>query len=198
MDHYLNVGDVKSFIVFLHLSGLALGIGGSWILDLFVIKHIHHRNITEDRFYLISFISKLVNAGLIVLWFSGLSFLAYYFLFTPENLLNEKIWGKLVIVTVLTVNGYFVHTALLPRIKSCIGSTIIAVLPQRDIHLMASIGTISFFSWLFPIVLGVSKSLNFTTTIVDITSFYLVVIMLALALVNFVLLPVSEHLAHDR
>ena len=198
MDHYLNVGDVKSFIVFLHLSGLALGIGGSWILDLFVIKHVHHRKITEERFYLINFISKLVNAGLIVLWFSGFLFLTYYYLFTPENLLNEKVWGKLVIVTVLTVNGYFVHTALLPRIKSCIGSTIIEVLSHRDIHLMASIGTISFFSWLFPIVLGVSKSLNFSATIVNITGFYLIVIMLALALVNFILLPVSEHFAHDR
>ena len=194
MDNLITLTDLKSTVTFLHLSGLALGIGGAWILDLFVIKHLVNNRITEDRFYCIQFVSKLVLTGLAILWISGLFFIMYYYFFTPEFLLNDKVWAKMMIVVILSTNGYFVHRWLIPNIKRCVGKTILEGISSRDTHIMVSIGVISFFSWLFPIVLGVLKSVNFSTSISDIIGVYLIVIFCSLTLVNLILLPVRSRL----
>lgn len=194
MDSLISVTDIKSFITFLHLSGLALGLGGAWILDLFILKHLKDNVMSDDKFYVINFVSKIVVTGLAMLWLSGLLFLSYYYYVTPENLLNEKIWAKISIVIVLTINGFYIHTKLLPRIRSCIGSEIYSLLSNKDRRVMVSIGTISFFSWLFPIALGVSKSLNFSTTMLDIIGFYVTCVALSLIVLNLGLNLLSTNL----
>ena len=160
MESYLM--NLKSFIMFMHLSGLAIGIGGAWILEAFILKHLKSSTISRENFTVIKFIANFVSIGLAILWFSGLLFLLYYFLYSPELLSNQKVWAKVVIVIILTINGYFIHRDLLPLIEQCVGSTLQEVLSVGKLAHALFMGVISFFSWIFPVVLGVSQSLNFT------------------------------------
>ncbi len=183
MDLLFNATNLKSAITFLHLAGLALGVGGAWILDSFILKHLK-TSITRDQYQVIEFVSKIVLTGLVILWVSGLLFVAYYYVFTPEFLNNQKVWAKAFIVTVLTINGLFVHSMVLPKLKQAIGHTLIGSLSSKETKKMVFVGTVSFLSWLFPIVLGVAKTLNFSVPAIDIVAFYLVTLALALFVMN--------------
>lgn len=192
MEAYLM--NLKSFISFLHLSGLAIGIGGAWILEAFILKHVQTYTISRANFQVVKFIANFVLIGLAILWFSGMLFLLYYYLYTPELLLNQKVWAKMMIVVILTINGYFIHHNLLPLIEKCIGSTLQSVLSLEKLRRTLFMGTISFFSWLFPVVLGVSNSLNFSVSIGAILSCYLLILLSALLLVSVLAKPLNTRI----
>ncbi|MGI9283626.1 MAG: hypothetical protein ACR2PX_28960 [Endozoicomonas sp.] len=185
MDVLFNLTNLKSLITFVHLAGLAFGVGGAWVLDGFLLKH-SRKDVTPEKYQIIEFVSKFVLVGILLLWFSGLAFVAYYYLWAPENLTNEKVWAKTFIVTVLSINGYFIHTRILPKLKACIGKTLTESLSRSELKVMTQIGTVSFVSWLFPIILGVSKSLNFTVPALNIVAFYLVSLVVAMAIASLI------------
>lgn len=184
MEVIFNIANFKSLILFLHITGLALGVGGSWVLDSFIIKN-RSVIISKEKYQIIEFVSRLVIIGLILLWVSGLLFLLYYFLYTPLYLSNQKVWGKLFIVMVLTINGYFIHSIVIPKIKGIIGSTLISSFTKKEMLQLTLIAVISFLSWLFPIIIGVTSSLNFNITALEIILFYLAFV-LVVALLAFV------------
>jgi len=171
MEAVFNFTNLKSLIVFFHLAGLALGLGGAWVLDAFMLKS-KNQVITEEKYQLIEFVSKLVLVGLLLLWASGIAFIVYYYYLEPAFLMNQKVWGKAFIVTVLSANGFFVHRIILPKIKQKIGLVPMASFTPHEMALFTAVGAISFISWVFPVVLGVTKTLNFTVSAFDIVGFY--------------------------
>lgn len=183
MELVFNIINLKSVITFLHLSGLIFGVGGAWILDGFLLAHLNER-LSKERYRTIEFISKNVIAGLVILWISGFAFIVYYYHFSPEYLYNQKVWAKIFVVSMLTINGVLVHRVVLPYLKKTIGYTLFELLSNSEIRVMASIGAMSFISWLFPIVLGVTKTLNFTATALQISFFYILLSAVSLLIVN--------------
>lgn len=176
MDTIINSVNLKSLIMFFHLGGLAMGVGGAWMLDVFIMRQINNK-ISKEKYDLIEFVSRFVLYGLLFLWISGFGFLAFYYVYSPELLLNQKVWAKLFIVSVLSINGYFIHTYLLPKIKRSVGQTLIQSVSLRELQIIVVLGSTSFVSWLFPIVLGVGKTLNFTVAATDILFVYMIAIL---------------------
>jgi hypothetical protein len=186
MDLFFNLQNLKSSITFFHLLGLAFGLGGALILDILLLREFGNI-IHKEQLKLIATVSRLVTWGLVILWLSGLSFIAYYYLFTPEYLYNEKVWAKVVVVSVLTLNGYFVHSVILPALKRSMGKKMINALSYEEMKSVFSIGTVSFVSWFFPTILGVAKTLNFSVQMTDIVSAYLAMLLLAILFSNLML-----------
>ncbi|MFT6917166.1 MAG: hypothetical protein ACJAWL_003523 [Motiliproteus sp.] len=193
MESILNITNLKSLLTFFHLAGLAVGVGGAWMLDVFIIKNMNI-TLSKDKYYIFEFISKFVFIGLVVLWFSGLAFIAYYYVYTPELLLNEKTWGKVFIVVVLSFNGLFIHKIMLKRIKESIGSSLLNHLGDREIRLMSMVGAVSVVSWLFPLILGVSETLNFKISAIYIIYYYLVVVVFS----SIVAVLISTHFIKSK
>jgi hypothetical protein len=123
--------NIKSTITFLHLAGLALGIGGAWILDGFIIKHLTLK-ISQEKYDVIVFVSKIVLLGLLILWLSGLLFISFYYFYSPDMLFNQKVWEKIVIVTILTINGVFVHKTVLPKFQTAINDNLLNTLSYQE------------------------------------------------------------------
>lgn len=185
MDSLLST-NLKSLIVFAHLSGLAFGVGGAWILDLYILRKMYKSPVSKENIQIIKFVSKVVLIGLAMLWVSGLAFLVFYSVMQPELLLNHKIWAKLAIVIVLSANGYYLHKFVIPLIVNNHGKILIRVLSLRQINSLTFIGCISFVSWPLVMFLGTFKSINFSFSFLEIVSFYLFVLISALA-TSFVL-----------
>ena len=180
MDSLLST-NLKSLIVFAHLSGLAFGVGGAWILDLYILRKMYKSPVSKENIQIIKFVSKVVLIGLAMLWVSGLAFLVFYSVMQPELLLNHKIWAKLVIVIFLSANGYYLHKFVIPLIVNNYGRVLIRTLSLKQINSLTLIGCVSFVSWPFAMFLGTFKSINFSFSFFEIISFYLLVLMLALA-----------------
>ncbi|MRI34176.1 hypothetical protein EOPP23_14375 [Endozoicomonas sp. OPT23] len=188
----LNITNLKSLITFTHLAGLAFGLGGAWILDLFIVRYFRSETVSEERYQFLEFVSKLVLAGLVILWVSGLLFVLYYYLYTPEYLYNQKVWAKTFIVTVLSLNGVMIHRKLMPVIKRSIGKNLLVSLSLTEIRSMLTIGTVSVVSWVFPVVLGVAKTLNFSATAIVIAISYLVILAITLMLVHMLFNMINQ------
>jgi hypothetical protein len=119
------------------------------------------RGISKEHVHVIDFASKIVTVGLGLLWISGIGFLIHYGLFDPAKLQNPKIWAKIAIVAVLSINGVLVHYFVLPRIRSQIGQRLLDGLSHFHCSLLLLAGTVSAISWYVPLMLGAIPQLNF-------------------------------------
>jgi hypothetical protein len=151
---------LKSGLVTLHLLGLVLGLGAATVLDLVIVRFLIRNRVTGDYWNMIEFCSKVVTAGLILLWLSGLGFLIHYGAFDPSKLMNQKVWAKIAIVVILTLNGAFIHGAVLPLVRQRIGRGLFDGLPPRQQSLLLASGAVSATSWYVPLILGAVPQFN--------------------------------------
>jgi hypothetical protein len=172
---------IKSAIKVMHLLGIILGLGAATVLDLVILKFLISGKIKHEHVAVVEFVSKIVTAGLVILWLSGLSYLLHYAVFDPAKLANQKVWAKIIIVAMLTVNGYFIHHRVLPLIKRQVGGALFRGLADDERAMMITFGTISATSWYVPLVLGAMPQLNFVVPASSILSAYAVVLAIAIA-----------------
>jgi len=175
------LSNLKSLINFVHLSGLAFGVGGAWMLDLYILRKMYKSPVTQENIQVLRFISKIVLIGLSMLWLSGFLFLVFYYFAQPESLLNHKIWAKLVMVIILSLNGYFLHKLVLPIIIENQNKIIINTVSLKQINLITFIGCLSFITWPLVMLLGTFKSINFSFSFIEILAFYALCLLVALA-----------------
>lgn len=130
-------------------------------MDLIMIRFLVRGRITREHTDLIHFSSHLVTAGLVLLWVSGLSFLAYYSAYTPDALANPKVYAKMAIVAVLTLNGLLIHKFVLPLVDKNVGQRLFDGVSTHQKMWMLSAGAISATSWYVPLALGALREFNF-------------------------------------
>ena len=173
------VMTAKTGLRFVHFIGLALGLGAATLLDLMLVRFFVRETITGERWKIFHFFSNVVNVGLIMLWVTGIGFVLHYAFFDPDKLLNEKIWAKLAIVFVLSVNGMFIHAIVLPRIKKQIGKTLLEGMSQFQRSAFLISGAVSATSWYVPVILGAFPQLNFSVPATTILMTYALLLVLA-------------------
>ena len=151
---------IKTGLRVVHFCGLVLGVGAATLLDLIIARFILMRGISYEHVYVVDFSSKIVTIGLVLLWISGIGFLVHYGVFDPAKLQNPKIWAKIAIVAVLSINGLLVHYFVLPRIRNQVGKRLLDGLSQFDCSLVLLAGTVSAISWYVPLILGAIPNLT--------------------------------------
>lgn len=183
---------LKNATRFLHFIGLAVGLGAATVLDLMLMRFFVRGRISEESWTIVNFGAKIVHAGLILLWITGIAFIVQYALFEPVKLTNEKIWAKLVIVSILTINGSFIHSIVLPRIRARIGRSLFDGMSRFQKSAFIVSGAISAASWYAPVALGAFSQLNFVvpaTAILMLYALLLVAMTLAMHLVMWAVEP---------
>ncbi len=100
----------------------------------------------------------MISIGVLIL--SGLGFLAYYAINSPETLSNQKIYGKSLMVAILLINGIFLNSNLQQTLREQIGKGIFEGMSLQKIRVYFYNGTISFVFWILIFVLGTFRTLN--------------------------------------
>jgi len=152
---------IRTGLRVVHFCGLVLGVGAATLLDLIIARFILMRGISREHVHVVEFSSKIVTIGLGLLWISGIGFLIHYGVFDPAKLQNPKIWAKIAIVAVLSINGVLVHYFVLPRIRNQVGKRLLDGLSQFHCSLLLLAGTVSAISWYVPLMLGSIPQLNY-------------------------------------
>ena len=186
------VASLKSILIVSHLIGLILGLGTATLLDIFILKFVLRQKISAEHCDIIYFFSKIVVFGLIILWASGLGFLVFYSYFDPIKLTNQKIWAKLIVVSVLTLNGLFIHRTVLPLIHGHIGRMLFDGLNSSQRFLLLTSGGISATSWYVPFVLGAFPQLNFLPAL-PVVLVYVVILLTVIAATQIFTLAAMPH-----
>lgn len=171
----------RSVLRFLHFVGLAAGLGGATLLDLMLLRFAVLRHVSPDTAAFAVFASKIIGAGLKLLWLTGAGFLFLYALNEPEKLANPKVHAKLAIVAVLTLNGGLIHLIILPFLQRQTGRSLFeGASPWLQVCFLTS-GAVSLVSWYTPAALGVFWQLNDTVPARLILLAYLSLVALTLA-----------------
>jgi hypothetical protein len=153
--------DLKTMIKVVHLTGLALGLGGAVLLDVLALRFLVLERISIEVSRIFAYGTRIVLFGLVLLWISGLAYLGYYYVYDMHSLSNPKIWAKLTIVVILTLNGWWIHHWILPLIQKNIGNHFFSRLSLKQRRILLSSSVISVCSWFMPLLLGACKELNF-------------------------------------
>jgi len=146
----------------MHLIGLVIGLGGVVVLDVYLLSlMVRRRRVQEAEVGLVHDIANLAAIGLVVLWISGIGFLAHYFENTPHLLGNPNVHVKILAVTVLTLNGWILHRHVLPIFGRQLGRRLLDGTDWQGRALMLGCGAVSAASWYFSFTLGAVRALNF-------------------------------------
>lgn len=150
----------KGGIRVVHFIGLALGLGTATFLDLMILRFMLRNKIRRSHADAFEFGTKVVTAGLVMLWISGLGFLLYYWGFDPEKLGNPKIWAKLCIVGALSANAVYLHKLVLPLVQLQVSRTLFGGLTLGQRVKMVIGGTTSATAWYVPVALATIPQFN--------------------------------------
>lgn len=160
IDLLVDPSFFKGGLRIVHFIGLALGLGTATFLDLMILRFMMRNKIRRSQAEAFEFGTKVVTAGLVMLWISGLGFLAYYAGFDPEKLANPKIWAKLSIVGVLTANAVYLHKLVLPIVEKQVSRTLFGGLTVAQRVQMLVGGTTSVTCWYVPVALATIPQFN--------------------------------------
>lgn len=154
---------LRTILVGIHLAGLCLGLGGVLVLDALLAKAVLRGVFYAHNRALVRVLSETTGVGLIILWASGLAFLALYWRDHPELLDNPKLYAKIVIVAALTLNGWLVERFCSPLIEGDLDGPVLVTFsaPMRLLGVFS--GVFSAVSWYTAALLGVMRELNGVT-----------------------------------
>ncbi|PUB19174.1 hypothetical protein [Yoonia sediminilitoris] len=172
----------------IHFVGLALGLGTATVLDLIVVRFFLGKTVRQSTLDVFAFCANVVSLGLLALWVSGIGFLIYYWHFDPINLTNGKIYAKIMIVLILTLNGYFIHATVLPFVKRQLGKTLFEGVSKSRQHLLITTAMVSAVSWYCPLIIANLPQLNFTVPVIQILAIYGALLAAVMVVAHVVLL----------
>ena len=147
-------------LVGLHVLGVCFGLGGATMLDFWILRWLRWGGLPGEIARIFGYVSKVCTVGLILLWLSGLGFLALYAVESPEKLGNPKLWAKVTVVMVLTLNGLVIHGAVLPGVLRDVSRPMFQGMPAVRTGVFLASGAVSGVSWYTAFALGVMRELN--------------------------------------
>jgi len=170
--------DAKTIYTIGHLFGVAFGAGGAYMSDGMFFASLRDKQLSETEFRFLKIGGNFVWFGLFLFFISG----ALLTSLDPERFFtSSKFIAKMVIVSVIVVNGIIFHTIHLKRLKRCLN---IYLPSSRDFQKysqsMYISGAISAVSWTFALMLGAFRSIPYET--VTILSVYILVILLSIGI----------------
>jgi hypothetical protein len=168
---------MKTLIIYGHLLAACVAIGILLIQDFAIIRSRGAPLSTSATSELIK-AAKIVSAALIFLWITGVSLVVIGYLENPQHfLLNQKLWSKLAVVSILTINGLFLHFYSFPKVTCPCGLVNLSTIEQV---LVVVSGAVSSVSWLFACYLGIARPWNNTVDFSYIMSIYCSILIAAI------------------
>lgn len=146
--------DYKMVFVFVHLVAIALGVGGATISDVLFFRYLKDSKISPKERETLLVLSN-------VIWFAILLFLISGFaLFIPnkaELLQSSKFLVKMVVVSVIILNGFFLNIVITPRLSDVASCETRGMGRMRRLAIAS--GAISITSWYSALILGMAGSI---------------------------------------
>ena len=150
---------MKTLIVYAHLIAACIALGVTFMQDL-ALARSKGAPLSAQATSELKKAAEIVLMALVVLWVSGAGLVTMGYLDDPaQYLLNQKLWAKVAVVALLTLNGVILHHYSFPRVTSARGITGLAYGEQT---LVALTGAVSSVSWLFACFLGIARPWNHT------------------------------------
>ena len=178
---------MKTLVIYAHLLAACVSIGTLLLQDL-ALWRSRYRVLTQDEINTLRNTANIVFIALVVLWATGSGLVTMGYFENPDFFSNQKIWAKISVVIILSLNGVFLHFYSFPKI---VGNKAILQLPSADQKWIGCSGALSTVSWLFACYLGIARTWNYS---VDYSS----IMLLYAGLVFFAFIVAHEAMRMSR
>ena len=168
---------VLTILRLIHLTGLIMGLGGAALADYTIFSRGVIRPVSDYTITQTWLLSHIVSIGLCILWVSGFALIMVKLQLQPNFMQNPKVWAKIVVVVMLTINGILVHRYILPLVIRARGCRLFDGVTPRQIAGLTFLGSVSLVSWSLPFVLGKAAGLNFVTPMSSILAAYVAFVL---------------------
>ena len=173
-DIMMLLVEAKPIASVLHYFAFAIGIGTASFCDVFVLKLMARRRVRKQAVATIYLAHKVLLGSLVVIWVTGLLHLVRLAETDPEGLENPKLWAKIIIFAVVSVNGLVIQKWCLPWLHRRMGQALLAGTSWTARVGFASTGAISATSWFFVLALGALEVINHVTPLPALMAVYAV------------------------
>lgn len=147
---------LKTLLVYGHLLATCIALGRVLLADHKLWLWRKTRLGATQRAYLEE-TQKIVTLALLALWASGLLLVLQGYLDEGQRyLLNQKLWAKVAVVVLLSINGMLLHRIGFPLLQRA--PYAFQSFPSRS--RLALLGALSTSGWLFAAFLGVVRPWN--------------------------------------
>lgn len=174
---------IYTALVILHVIGTAIGAGGATFSDWIFFNAAKDGKIDKSELRLLKSGSVLVIFGLLILIITGLGFLLHYQLVPGSGEAAPKAFAKIIIVAILTVNGWVLHRYVLPLLTAAAekNQTLVESIIMQKKSLVLSSGAISIVSWYTALILGAWRGLEASTELILVIYFGIVLLSVLVA-----------------
>lgn len=171
----MDIELARMGIVYLHLISCCVAIGMVLMSDVeFVRKLMAGKPDESVDVKHLPVLQKTVSYALLALWLTGAAIIALDMSSKGMNYLgNPKLQSKILVVCLLTLNGFALHERVLPALQRA-GSLLHLTFSQLAFSLLT--GAISAVSWFYAAMLGIGRPLNWKYSLVEIMAAYPVLI----------------------
>lgn len=158
------IQNYKALFIFLHLVGVAIGVGGATISDTLFFKFLKDFKISAFESDTLHTLSQIIWTGVALLWLSGFGI----FLTDIAKYSNSsKFLTKVFVVLIITLNGALLHSIISPRLREIpFGQHS----PQHTKPGLTKLrrwafgaGAVSISSWYLALILGMTPSIPVST-----------------------------------
>jgi len=137
--------DLHTILIFLHIAGTILGVGGATLAEVFYISAVKDGGVDASEKRLMHANYTMIRVGTLLVALSGFALVLWWYFIAnnPWPLESGKVWVKNIILLVIVVNAILLSRRLVP------------------FWLGASL---SFTSWWGAALLGVWKNISYSFT----------------------------------
>lgn len=168
---------VKSLIVFAHLIACCVAVGLVCYLDISLF-HARRREFNKKLLQDMKILPNFVRDALIALWVTGFAIIALGIQMKGWAYIdNPKLWVKILVVMILTINGWLLHKYGLPMMER---TQQLSHLSRNERSHLAIMGGISTASWLMAAYLGIARFMNGTLEFSTVLAIYMIVVAIAI------------------
>jgi hypothetical protein len=144
--------DTKTIYTLLHLFGVTLGAGGSFMSDVIFVSTTKDKILDKSEFDILKKGSAVTWVGLVLLVVSGAMLVSLDF---QTYFASSKFILKMIIVGVVIVNGFVFHFVHTPRLRDLVGIHLSRSSRFRSYsRAMYYSGAVSIVSWVSALILG--------------------------------------------
>lgn len=166
---------LKTLIVYCHLLATCLALGSVLVMD-YRLWYWRDRKPNNTVLARIRETQTIASVSLATLWLTGGGLLVVgYSLEGVSYLMNEKVWAKLVVVTLLTLNGVLLHRVGFPALQE----KSLSAQPRTDLLVLFLLGAVSTTSWLFAAFLGIARTWSHSLAVWEILAVFVTILGLA-------------------
>jgi len=184
---------MKLILLNIHLLSLAVALGSMLIAEHLISERIlfgRRKPFSADVYETVLFSSRAVSVALLLLWLSGAGFIVLGYLDDPAYIANQKIWAKVSIVLLMSINGVYIHRTLLPRLLEVSQGGSLIRDAAESVRFRLSFSA-SIAGWLLAAFYGTARFLNHGYLYSELFGLYLAIVVLLFGL-SFLVRPDSK------